>query len=152
MTQFKIAAHGCTAQIEVAEFHTEIVAAVGIVLDGEGWTFRRIEHAELRGDNLDIAGGKVRIFACAFSHTAFHLHHIFAAEMTCNIAERCVGIIVEYNLSDSISVAEVDESHAAHSAHALHPAGQRDALSRIGETQLAASVGSIHSLIYEKLY
>ena len=51
---------------------------------------------------------------------------------------------VEYDLCQAIAVAQVDESHAAHSAGALHPSGEGHGLAGIGYAEFSASVGSEH--------
>ena len=46
MTQFEILAHGIAAQVEIAVFHANVVAAVGIVLDGERGSDTLAQHIQ----------------------------------------------------------------------------------------------------------
>ena len=44
VAKFEIAADGIAADVEVAVTHTEVVAAVAVVLDGEGGSLRLVEY------------------------------------------------------------------------------------------------------------
>ena len=49
------------AQVEVAVLHAQVVAAVGIVFDGEGRHFGGVEYLHGRHLDLDVAGGAVGV-------------------------------------------------------------------------------------------
>ena len=144
MAQLEVAAHGCTAQVEVAVFHAEVVAAVGVVLYGEWGHLRGVEHAQARGYDLDVAGGEVGVLGRALGHAAGNLGHIFAAEVVGLLAEGGVVGVVEHYLRDAVAVAQVNEGHAAHAARLLYPSGEGNLLAGIGEAKLAARICSVH--------
>ena len=134
MAQLKVAAHGCAAQVEVAVFHTEVIAAVALVFDGEGRGLCGIQHMELRCNNLDIASRHVGVFVRALVDGARDLNDEFAAEFVGLFTEFLIRGFLEDNLGDAVAVANVNKGHAAHLASALHPSSQRHFLACIGET------------------
>ncbi len=146
MTEFKIATHTTAAQVEITVFHAEVIAAVGIVLNGERRHIRLVEHIKLCGYDLDIARGKIGILALALGHLTGDLHHIFAAEMICRILQGGIIVVKNY-LGYSIAVAEVEECHSSHLAHALYPSGESHFLTYVGLTKFATSVSSVHNYI-----
>ena len=87
MTQLEIAAHRGAAQVEVAEFHAEVVAAVGVILDGERRHLRGVEHRERVGYNLYVAGGEVGVLARALGNGAGDLYHEFASEVVGGVVQ-----------------------------------------------------------------
>ena len=148
MAEFEILAHAGTAQVEIAIFHAEVVAAVGVVFNGERRDFAAVQHFQLACDHLDVAGGHIGVLAAAFSHAALHLHHKLAAQMITGLGKVFVDLVAENDLRDAVTVADIHESHTPHFAHSLHPAGQLDAAVHIGKTKLAACLISKHSIYY----
>ena len=144
VAQLEVGTHIGAAQVEVAVFHAQVVAAVGMFLNGEGRHFGGIEDKELRDEDFDVAGGQFAVFGEALGHGAGHLDDIFASQSVGLFAERCVGFLVEYELRDAIAVAQVDKRHAAHFAAALHPSGQGDLPAYVLDAQFAAGVCPIH--------
>ena len=51
---------------------------------------------------------------------------------------------VKHHLCNTITVADIDKSHSAHFPAALHPTGNLNSLSGIGEPEFAACLVSIH--------
>ena len=51
---------------------------------------------------------------------------------------------VNYELSDTITVAEIDECHASKLSAFLHPTGQCDCLAYIFNAELSAGVCCVH--------
>ena len=95
VAQFKIAPDARTSQVEVPVFHTEVVATVGLVLDGERRNLTLVQYLEGRSDNLDIACGHVGIFIVTLLDGACDLNHKFASELICRIAKGSILLGVE---------------------------------------------------------
>jgi hypothetical protein len=75
----------CTAlrrKVEVAVFHAEVVAAVGVVFDGEGRRFGGIEHVSKRFTSyFDVAGRRGWGFCwCVREQALRSADHEFAAQ------------------------------------------------------------------------
>ena len=140
MTQLKVAAHSSAAYVEIAVFHADVVAAVGVVFDSERRHLAGIQHFELGSDNLDVAGGEVGVLGRTLGHLALYLHHELAAQMVGGLGESRVGAVVEHYLSYAVTVAEVNESHTSHLTAALYPTCQRHLLINIGDTEFSAGV------------
>ena len=134
MAQLEVLAHGIAAQVEIAVFHTDIITAVGIVLDGEGRRDAFAQNIELRRYYLDITSGQVLVLAFALVDGSFHLYAEFTSEMVGTVAQFLIDSIIEHQLCDAISVAQVNECHSAHLTSALHPSGKCHHLSGIGES------------------
>ena len=151
VAQLQVLAHSSTTQVEIAVFHAEVVAAVGIVFDGERGRGRRAQHGELTDNDFDVAGIHLGVLALTLAHGAFHLDAVFAAQFVGLVAEGFVVGFVEHKLRDAIPVAQVDKGHAAHLAGALHPSCQRHVFSFIREPQLPTGICSIHIYKYDDI-
>ena len=132
------------AQVHVAVAHAQVVAAVGILLDGERGYLAGIEYLEVVGYDLYVAGGQVLVLGISLVDLSGDLQHEFAAELVGTVAEFGVGLVVEDDLRDAVAVAQVDERHAAHVADTLHPAGKSNLPAGVGEPELTASSASVH--------
>ena len=144
VAQFQIAAHRRTAQVEVAILHAQVVATIRIVLDGERRRERRAEHAELIDDDLDVARRYLVVLALAFVDDTLYLNAILASQLIGLFAKRRVDGLVECQLGDAVAVAQVNEGHSSHLAHALHPSCQRHLAACVLQTKLSTCVCSIH--------
>ncbi len=138
------ALEGRTAQVEVAVLGAQVLAAVALLFDGEGRDGRFVQDADGGELDLDLARGHLGILALALEHLARGLDHEFTAQGSGGLDERGVGVRLHHQLRDAVAVAQVDEGHASEFAGFLHPSRESDCLSFVGETQLAASVGSVH--------
>ena len=145
MTQLYVLTHGGAAQVEVAVFHAQLIATVGVVLDGEGRRETGAEHIELAHDDLDVASGHLAVLALALRHCTRHLDAVFATELVGLVAEVLVDGSVKHELCEAVAVAQVGECHAAHLTCALDPSGECYFLAGVGETQLSTSFRSIHN-------
>ncbi len=144
MAQLKVAAHRCAADVEIAVAHAQVVAAVAVVFDGERRHFAGVEDGELVGDNLDVAGRKLRVLGGALGNRAFYLYYKFTAEAVGGLGEGGIVVVVKYNLCNAVAVAEVYEGHTSHFAGALHPAGQGNFFALVAKAEFAACIASIH--------
>src|SRR6266542_5727017 len=78
------------------------------------------------------------------SHRALDLYDPFAADVLQHRVGRLLVARVGDDLREPVAVAHVDEGHVAVVATAVHPAGARDGLARLGRAQLAAGMRSEH--------
>ena len=81
VAELKVFSHAITAQVEIPEFHAEVIAAIGVILDGKGRDFRWIEYIERLCDDFDVACGDIGVLVGAFSYLSGNLHDIFTTEM-----------------------------------------------------------------------
>ena len=132
VAQLQVLTHIGTAQVEVTILHSDVVAAVGVLLYGERWRFAFAKHIELRCNNLNVASGKVGVLALAFVHRARHLYAKFAPQSIGAVAKFLVFVLVEHELGNAISIAKVDERHSAHLPNSLNPPCQRYRFTCIG--------------------
>ena len=144
MAQFEIASHGVSAQVEIAVFHADVVAAVGIIFDGEGRRDALTENIEVCNDYFDVAGGQVGVLALSLLHLSLDLDAELASQFVGALAELCIYGFIEHQLCESVAVAQVDEGHTAHFSGALHPSGQGHLLAYVGDSQFSACVCSVH--------
>ena len=148
MAQFQVAAHHFAAQVEIAVLHAQFVAAVGVFFDGEGRHVGGVEHGERGHSYFNVARRHLVVLRVALAHGAHHLDNVFAPQFVGLCAKFGVGLFVKHELRDAVAVAQVDKRHAAHLAHALHPAGKRHGLADIIYTEFSASLCSIHIILY----
>ncbi len=116
MTQLKVLADSRAAKVQITVAHAEVVTAIGVIFDGEGWGGALVENDKGRGDDLNLTRGDVLVLALALADGAGHLNDVFTAELGCRVVEGGVGLRVEDDLCDAITVADVNERHAAHLA------------------------------------
>ena len=131
VAELEIAADGVATDVEVAVAHTEVVAAIAVVLDGEGGSLGLVEDGEFTDIDFDVAGGELGIFRGTLDDDASDLKDVFAPEAAGLLTESGVGFHVEGELGDAIAVAEVDEGHASEVAAALEPATKGDLLAEV---------------------
>ena len=147
MAQLQIAAHSVAAQVQIAIFHAQVVAAVAHILDGEGWGDARAEHFEGAGNDFDVARGHFGILVRAFGNRAHYLNHKFAAQLVRLVAQLGIHLVIKHDLREAIAVTQVHKGHAAHFAGALHPSGEGNALAHIVQAEFSACFRSVHSSI-----
>ena len=147
VAHLQIAAHRIATDIQIAVLHAEVVAAIALVLNGEGGRLGLVEDRQFGDLNLDVTCRNLVILRTALDDLAGHLQHIFAAQFAGSLAEVGVGFHIESQLRDAIAVAQVDKSHAAEVAATLQPPAEGDSLSQIGKSQLATSICPIHIVV-----
>ena len=134
--------HRVTADVEVAVFHPEVVASVGMVFDRKRGCDRAIEDFEFAHDDLNIAGCHLRVLVLPFGNLPAHLQDEFTTQLSGSLAERCVLFHVEHQLGNAITVAQVDERHPAQITGSLQPSGQGNGLPDRFQVELSAGVGT----------
>ena len=55
VAQFKVCAYVASAKVEIAVFHAQVITAVSVFFDGEGWCLAGIEYDEFAYGNLDVS-------------------------------------------------------------------------------------------------
>ena len=131
--------HHVAAQVDVAVLEPELLAH--FLVEREGRRHGGIQHVELLGEQLDLAGGQVRVRRArrAQPHLALHLDAELAPEMRGDL-EGFRRVRIEDDLQQARAVAQVDEDHAAVIAATMHPAGDRQGAARQGFADFSAVV------------
>ena len=124
MAQFQILAHHGTAKIQIAILHTDVIATVCIVLNGERRCGARREDVEFLYDNLYVASRKIGVLTLTLVYCALYLNAEFASELRSASTQFAVVRIVKDQLCDTITVAQVGKNHASHLSYALYPSGK----------------------------
>ena len=146
VAQCEVALQRRTAQIQITVFHTQVVAAVRVLLDGEWRRLRLIQDDEFVGRNLDVARRHLGVLRRAFNDAPFGLKHVFAAEV-CGHGARLFGrVFFDDDLRDAVTVAQVDKGHGAEVTHLLHPSGERHRTTDVAAAQFAASMTPVHNI------
>ena len=140
MAQLQVASDSRTAKVEITVFHTDIVTSVGIVLYLEGRCLAVAENLEHGNKNLDIACLHLRVLALPLADLTYHLYAVFPAQLVGSLAKGCIISLVEHQLCDAVTVAQVDKRHTAHLTYSLYPSGQSNLFAGIGESKLPACV------------
>lgn len=144
VAQDHVALQGRTPQVEVAVFHAQVVAAVRILLDGEGGRLRLVEHRDLLGHHLDVARGHLGVLGLALDDATRDLEHPLASHAGGHLADFGCRVLLDRDLRQTVAVAQVDECHGAEVSHFLHPPGEGDGLVYVAGSQTAARMGSVH--------
>ena len=120
--------HLRSAQVEVAVAQPQVLARLDAILDRERRRLRRVQHLERRGAHLDLAGREVGVVHAvgAGPHRARDADDVLGAEALGG-GVRLGGVLgMEHHLHDALTVAQVDEGHAAVIAPMRDPAAERD--------------------------
>ena len=119
------------AQVEIAVLQARLFAdrllAVERGRDLEGERRRLVEHLDVGGDDLDVAGGQVgvRVAVGTGRDLTGDLEHELAAQRVCDV------FVPDDHLGDARRVAKVDEGDAAVIASAIHPPRKGDGLADV---------------------
>ena len=146
MTQLQVLLHDWTAQIEVAIFEADVFIHVGVVDEGVWWGFCGVVDDELGADDVDLAGGELRIFHAfwAWAHGAANAEDVFAADVLCFFKNVCVAEFwVDGDLNDAAAVTQIDENDATVVAAFLDPTGDDDLFTDVFQRKLGAIMGSL---------
>ena len=132
--------HGGVAQVEIAVLQAQRLVGVAAAVDLERQLVvaAAAERLDLRGHDLNVAGGQLGVFARALAHGALHgdggllverlddLHHVLG---------------LNDDLGRAVKIADDDEGKILPDlADIFHPADDADLLAGVFEPQLVASV------------
>ena len=144
MAQDQVALQGRTPQVEVAVFHAQVVTAVRDLLDGEGRDLGFVEHRDAAGRDFDVARGHLGVLRLALDDLALDLDDPFAAQAGGRLAGFGGGVLLDDDLRQAVTVAQVDEGHGAEVSDFLHPPGQGDVFVDIAGPEAPAGMSSVH--------
>ncbi len=133
VTQLEVAAHRIAAQVQIAVFHTKVVAAIALVLDGKRRSLCSVEHIQLLDIDLNLASRNLGVLRCTLNDNALYLKHIFASQLAGLLAKFGIGFHIESQLRDTVTVAQIYKSHTSKVTAALQPAAQRHFLTDIAD-------------------
>jgi hypothetical protein len=146
VAQLQVAAHAAAANVEVAVLHAQLVTPVGVLLNGEG---RVCAGLSTTISDTTISMSPVGILGFLLLRSA-------TVPFTCSTYSRpspracshnaAFGFHIKGQLGEAVTVAQVDEGHAAQVARALHPARKHHFFSNVFKAQLAAGMCSKHYL------
>ena len=114
------------AKIEIAVTGPQVLAAIRFIFDGKRRSHRLVEHLKRRNLQLYIARRDLSVLALALLDNTLGTDDEFASQTRHHSGNGRIRRIIGTKLCDTVTVAQIDEIHSAHPAHALHPAGQRD--------------------------
>ncbi len=82
VAEHEVALYGLAAQVEVAELHAQVVAAIGFVFDGKRRSLAGIQDVELGDFDFDVPGGHLGVFGFADFDKTGSLDDKFPAEFS----------------------------------------------------------------------
>jgi hypothetical protein len=59
MAKQKTVSYRVSSDVEIPIFHPQVIAAIGIILNGKGWNFRYIQNLQSVDFYLDLSGGTI---------------------------------------------------------------------------------------------
>ena len=81
VAEHEVALDGLAAQVEVAELHPQVIAAIGVVFDGKRRGLAGIQDVELGDFDFDVPGGHLGVFGFADFDKTGRLDDEFPAEL-----------------------------------------------------------------------
>ena len=134
VTQFEVLTDCSTTQIQITVFHTNIIAAVGIILDGERRCEALTQDIQFPDQDFNIARRHLGILALTFADLTFYLNTELTSQFVGTLTQCSIVSLIEHQLSQAITITEVDEGHATHFTASLYPSGQCDNAAGIRES------------------
>ena len=147
VTQFEVLTDSGTTKIQITVLHTDIIATIGIVLDGERRRLALAQDIQFLDQYLDITRRHLGILALTLTDRSLHLDTELTAQFVGLFTKRCIIGLVEHQLCQTIAVTQINESHTTHLTAALNPSCQRHLFACIGKPKLSTSITSIHIYI-----
>ncbi len=145
MAQSEVVLHLFAAQVEIAVLQPHLFVRDGLFGRRERRRLRLVQQQQLLDDDLDLAGGHVRVFqaVATTTHAALNGDDVLRA--------RCLGLgvglarnlLVGDDLGDSCAVAQIQKDEVPVVAAPVDPAHQDHILSILLHTELAAPVGAL---------
>ena len=138
--QDDIPLYGRISQVEIAVFKTRgfVRFSAAVNLKRQLVVAAAAENLDLFGNDLDIAGGLLGIFAGALADSAFNGNGAFLVDVLYYL-HHVLGL--DYNLRCAVEVADNDERKVlADLADILHPADYFDLLAHMLQTELIAGM------------
>jgi hypothetical protein len=130
--EFQVLSQLIAAQIKISELHAQVVPTISVVLYSKGWSVGLIEYCKFSNDNLNFACRDVVIFITSFLDRSSNLDDKFSAER--DLVQLIVELFTNYQLGDSIPVAQVDECYASEFSNGLYPSGKGHFLAGIHQS------------------
>ena len=125
----QLAFHGVPPDIEVAVFHPQLFAPVGLVFDRERRGKGGVEHLERLNQDLDRPGGQLRVLGRPFHHGATGLYHKLPAYAPRLLQKPgLAALLVQHQLGDAVAVAQVDPDYKSLVADLVCPAREQHGL------------------------
>ena len=122
--------HGAAPKVEVAVAQTRLLAdlsgVLGMIGDLEGQRRGGVENLNVGDDDLDLAGGQVRVGVALGpgAHLPGDGQDVLGAQV--------VGdLLADDDLGDPRGVPQVDEGHASVVTTSIHPSGEGDDLADV---------------------
>ena len=147
VAQLQVLAYGRATQVEVTILHTDIITTISIIFDSERRSLALREHVEFLHQDFNITGIHLRILALSLAYCTLNLDAVFTTQLVSCIAQVLVIGLIEDQLCDTITVAQVNECHTTHLSCALYPSGKSYLFACIRETKLSTSITSVHTFI-----
>ena len=140
VSQLQVLPDAGTTQIQVAILHSQVIAAIRLVLNGKRRCYSRIKHVEFRHVNLYLAGRQLGVFRLTLNHLTGYLQH--------ELASQAIGqsqfVTIQRQLRNAVTIAQINKCQATHFADTLYPPGECYRSSCIGESQLTTCNVSVH--------
>ena len=114
VAQLQVLAYGRATQVEVTILHTDIITTISIIFDSERRSLALREHVEFLHQDFDITGIHLRILALSLAYCTLDLDAVFTTQLVSCIAQVLVIGLIEDQLCDTITVAQVNECHTTH--------------------------------------
>src|SRR5687767_4149453 len=142
-----MASHLGPSQVQVTVAQADRLVNRPLVGDAERRRQRRVEHRQVLGLHLDLAGRQVWVL-CALGPPRdwpFHFDDVLGAHVARRLVRVGSMLRIEDHLYQSVAVAQVQEDDAAVVAPPVYPPLQETVPALVGQPQLAAGMGTPHS-------
>ena len=125
MPEFEGALERWSAQIVDAVTQAHRLVDARILLDGEGRRHGSVENAQLAGQDLHLAGRKIRVHrlvGATLNGAAREQHELGPQRLAAKVCF-AGNVRSEDHLDETGAVTEIDEDHPSVIAAPVHPAG-----------------------------
>ena len=135
--------HIGVAQVEIAVLQADALVRLAGAVDLERQLIVAAapQHVDFLRLDFNVARGNFRILVVALAHDAGHGDDALLVEAADDFH---LLLVINNDLCRAIEIAQDDEREVrADDAHAIHPAGQLHALTRVRQPQFVACMGTV---------
>ena len=132
------------AQVEVAVLEPLLLTRVDLVVDLERGGLGAVEDLEVGGVDLDLAGAELRVHVRpSRDDLAADAHAVLEAELAGQLVHLRPDVLLEDDLGEPFTVAQIDEDRPAVVAPVGYPAEEDDVLTELFLGEFTAGVRAL---------
>ena len=122
IAEFQVPFDSIPAKVKVPVFHPNIIATIGVILNGKRRNGRFVQNSECSDFNLNLTRWNGQVLVASLNHIALGLQYKFPAQGI--FIQLLVETFIENQLGDAVAIAKVNKGNGTEFPDGLHPSSQ----------------------------